>query len=320
MKMFKLVLIWLLFVPYKGYSQWEYKGLTNRNLNSIVVANNKIYVGAQSTMDFEGGIFSSSNNADTWDTLTLNGLIYPHINSLELHNNIMYCSSYGGLFVSNDYGNNWYQVSNFINKSISKIFSYGNNLFVVANDTLYLSTDNGTTWSNIHQNLPLPIISSITMLGTTIFAAYSSYGIYRSTDYGNTWQAVNDGLQGYFGIEPINVLHAVGNIIYAGTMSGIIFKSSNNGDTWTKIYQQAYGILCIKNFNNHVFVGAYYGTIYKSSDQGTTWSVVSQGIPDSLSSYAVNDIEFSYPYVYATTYSKGVWRRNLSEILISVDK
>ena len=92
-----------------------------------------------------------------------------------------------------------------------KSMSSGTNIFAGISNGLYLSTDNGNSWT-LTDSINSPTWDFDTS-GTNIFAT-TSFGVYLSTNGGNLWTTVNnDGL--LYGSRSIAIK---GNYIYVGAI------------------------------------------------------------------------------------------------------
>ena len=94
-------------------------------------------------------------------------------------------------------------------------------LYLVSNDTVFTSTDDGETW-NTFCDLPARdaielVIKGETEASLTMYLAFEKKGIFRSTDAGEQWVLLNDGLMG----RTISAMAAIGDTIFAGTGSGL---------------------------------------------------------------------------------------------------
>lgn len=70
----------------------------------------------------------------------------------------------------------------------------GTNLFAGTNGSLYpqyngvyLSTDNGSSWTAVNSGLTNTSILSLAVMGTNLFAGTAGSGVYRSTNNGASW-------------------------------------------------------------------------------------------------------------------------------------
>jgi len=164
---------------------------------------------------------------------------------------------------------------------------------------IFLSTNNGTTWSAVNNGLPkyppdttrYDSFHSFVVVGTNLFAGSSFCGVFLTTNNGASWDAVNNGLpmflnstNRYFDIN----LAVSGKYIFAGTWGwydyhgaeGVIgkgvFRSSNSGSSWTQTNLDSMPITSIAVSNTNLLAATYFGdVIFRSTDNGTSWSAVS---------------------------------------------
>jgi hypothetical protein len=115
------------------------------------------------------------------------------------------------------------------NTNVLSLASIGTNMFAGTSGSVYISTDNGTSWAAANKGLSFNAVNSLAVNGTNIFAG--TYGdLYLSSNFGASWTAVNTGLTNKY----VNTLTVSGTNIFAGTDGGI-FLSSNNGTNWTAV-------------------------------------------------------------------------------------
>jgi len=59
---------------------------------------------------------------------------------------------------------------------------------------IFMSTNNGTAWTNVSTGLPQSQLLSLTAYDTNLFAGTSNSGVYRSTNNGASWTAAGAGM------------------------------------------------------------------------------------------------------------------------------
>ncbi len=153
---------------------------------------------------------------------------------------------------------------------------------------IFLSTDNGTSWTQVDSGLTLSlnIFKSIVISGTNIFAG-SALGVYRSTNNGSSWSAVNTGLPA----PSVQALTVSGTNLFAGTAVfgggtayGGVYLSTNNGTSWTHansgITSSIVYSLAVKPNGlggTNLFAGSDSGA-FLSTNNGTSWTPVNSGL------------------------------------------
>ncbi len=100
---------------------------------------------------------------------------------------------------------------------------------------IFLSTNNGTSWTSANSNITnIYGVSSIAVNGTSIFASTQD-GVYLSTNKGSSWVAIDSGLNINVYDFTVNVLAINGTNLFAGGESGSVFLSTDNGKSWTAV-------------------------------------------------------------------------------------
>ncbi|MBL0257855.1 MAG: hypothetical protein IPQ03_10165 [Bacteroidetes bacterium] len=77
--------------------------------------------------------------------------------------------------------------------TILSIAASGNNVFASTNQGLFLSSDNGNSWSSINIGLTNSLVRTIVVSGSSVFIGNDD-GVFLSTNNGGNWIAVNTGL------------------------------------------------------------------------------------------------------------------------------
>jgi hypothetical protein len=222
---------------------------------------------------------------------------------------------------------------------------------------IYLSTDNGSSWTDVNNGLP-PVtatdVYALAIIGSNIFAG-TYHGVYLSTNNGASWNLMNNGLPAF---PTVTSLAVNGTVIYAGTYEGV-YISTNNGSSW---FPAVTGlplnplVTALVTSGANILVGIYAsnGGVYLSTNNGNSWTAVNSGITDStIRSFAVSgtnifagtnngvflstnngnswisvnsglppnimiaSMAISGSVLYAGTIGNAVWKRPLSEMVTS---
>ena len=219
----------------------------------------------------------------------------------------------------------WIQTNGPYGGLVQCLASDGTNIFAGTNSGgVYLSANNGQSWSAANSGLPIGSLGSIAINGSMIFGAAFENGVFLSTNNGTNWSAVNSGLANRIvwcvaakdslilagtdnGIflsndngsnwiptsAPLPITNTVrglafgGGKIFAGMDgSGDGFCSTDTGKSWTKLNLESHGVIsCIVVHEPNVYIGTSTG-IFVSADSGATWTL---GIFGNINSLAVND-------------------------------
>ena len=180
-------------------------------------------------------------------------------------------------------------------------------LFAGVNGDVYVSTDNGATWTSGGATISGNVYQITSTLNGNLYAGTDT-GVYVSTDDGGTWTAVNTGL-GAGPVLSIAGTNAVTNIIYAATSSGL-YKSSNAGATWTiTAMTQNVNAVAVDSAGK-VYTSSPYVNVFKSVNAGTTFTVIATGLPLHMSFVLVQQISVNplNQNVYIGTASQGIYK------------
>ncbi|MCW8961215.1 MAG: hypothetical protein OQK29_06605, partial [Ignavibacteriaceae bacterium] len=129
---------------------------------------------------------------------------------------------------------------------------------------VYISTDDGVSWTARNAGIETYGISSIISFQGYIFAGTFGGGVYRSSDGGLTWIAPSVG-------NTLFVTSLVANdpYIFAGAGSLGVYRSSDNGVTWEQKLN-VFGVDAMCKSGNKIFESSSNYTGY-TTDNGETW-------------------------------------------------
>ena len=167
----------------------------------------------------------------------------------------------------------WVQMSNGMgtNKNVWSLAASGDNIFAGTNFGVYISTNNGESWSLTSLNNQS---GHVLLINENNIYAGTFHGVFKSTNDGQNW--VQIGLSN----RSIWALTIHGNNIFAGTDFGHgVYRSTNNGLSWT---QTSLGdtnfISSLVMSGNNIFAGDWASnSVFLSSDTGNTWTQISLG-------------------------------------------
>ncbi len=184
----------------------------------------------------------------------------------------------------------------------------------VAQGGLWKTTNNGTSWTPLTDNLPITRISDITLdpanpntiyisvcdfeyIGVSLFLngrkrhTHYGLGVYKSTDGGTTWAPTGLTFQLTNGdaslIRKVLVSPTNSNELCAAGANGM-YRSSNAGTTWTKVMDSLFWDLHQDPVNANILYASTgwvmnsnqgNAAVYKSTNFGNTWTMLSTGMP-----------------------------------------
>jgi len=285
------------------FAQWQpTSGPYGGDIRSMVIdpISSNVFVGTN-----KGGVFLSTNNANSWTRLNTGIYSSIAVYSLAISGNTIYAGTYGsGIYKSTDNGNSWITVNTGLDNGIfvRSLAVNGDKVYAGTNNGIFFSDDNGNSWVPINNGLTNLFINSILIKGDNIYAGSSGGGIFKSTNNGSSWVSMNNGLSE--NSLTINVLAIIDNNIYAGTGGGL-FMSDNDGQSWSNIYLNLNtSVNSIAKKGNSLFIGTYFKGVFRSIDNGVNWSPINNGIKtnDVISSIIINGNS-----LLAATWGKGIF-------------
>ncbi|MCU7493716.1 MAG: T9SS type A sorting domain-containing protein [Ignavibacteria bacterium] len=203
-----------------------------------------------------------------------------------------------GIFLSTDNGKSWSKI-----KNIFPEYNYVTSVAAPGSNTI-AGTGEGlylSTDNGINWTMlnSGPIYArAFASTGTRIFCAGDN-GLYYSTDNGNTWTKLTDAPAVY---TPVNALAALGSIIFTGTdaapeNSGV-YLSTDNGQSWAK----ADSGLSNKMVTSFAVIDSNifagtHGGVFLSTNHGASWSSVSTGLVNTY----VTTLAVSGKHLFAGT-------------------
>ena len=192
-----------------------------------------------------------------------NGLVGYNVYSIAVCGNNIFAGTNNHVCLSTDNGANWNDML-WTGNNVQSLLINGMNIFAgTSGGGVYLSTDNGTTWTQINNGLSNSVITSIAAIGTNIFAGTSS-GVFLSTDNGANWVQVNNGLTN----TNVRALSVYGSNIFAGAgngSSGGVFLSTDNGTNWAQVGLSNYYVRSLAVGGDNIIAGVDLAGVWMMS-------------------------------------------------------
>jgi ligand-binding sensor domain-containing protein len=170
----------------------------------------------------------------------------------------------------------------------------GANIFAGTDQGVFLSTNNGTNWTEVNTGLPNIIVSALAVSGTNLFAGTWGDGVFLSTNNGTSWTAANTPFSRF------SQMLQVDTILFSGTDEGV-FLSANNGASWTKVNAGLTdtNVVALAISGINLFAGTRGGGFFLSTNNGTSWTEVNT----DLTNTSVNSLAVSGTNLFAGTYA-----------------
>jgi photosystem II stability/assembly factor-like uncharacterized protein len=175
----------------------------------------------------------------------------------------------------------------------------GTNLFAATDSSgVFLSTNNGASWTEVNTGLTNPYVYALAVSGTDLFAGTRGGGVFLSTNNGTSWTEVNTGLTNP---DVRALVPDLSGNLFAGTSGGGVFISTNNGTNWTQTGLAPY-VYALAVSGTNLFAGTPSG-VFLSTNNGTSWTAVNTG----LTNVGVRALAVSGTNLFAGTEGDGVW-------------
>jgi photosystem II stability/assembly factor-like uncharacterized protein len=219
-----------------------------------------------------------------------------------------------GVFITTDNGNSFKGYGTLAaiqshNDSISVDFSDPQRKTLLSGgheqkQTLFLSTDAGSTWANIGTSLPaglgfctttLVVDSKTFLVGCAASWSGAAGAILRSTDGGTSWtQASAKSVSG----QP---LWASDGSMYWAAEGGGMMKSTNQGVAWTQVADaNTAGTLRPLELPDGRIASTQGSMIVVSADKGMTWKNVSTAMPYTATGFSYSPFRNAFFIWYFT--------------------
>lgn len=183
---------------------------------------------------------------------------------------------HGGLVTSDDLGATWTQAEE-IGSFAGSVIEHAGALFIVANDSLYSSVNNGDSWSLVNPSTPM-LTRRLFSDGNTLYAS-GTYGVFTSTNNGLSFERQASGYLGN-SILDVNCL----NEVYFCT-PGQAAKSSDHGNSFTYLngpvgpFTDLAQVNSFTIANQQLYALTNFGP-YRSADGGNTFESIENNMPD----------------------------------------
>ncbi len=302
-------------------NQWDQKidGMTCSNVGALRATDSFIYANC-------GGDVDLSRDKQNWANVT------PRIDSIPTNasdcwlfeNKIMcsytYTDSKTLKFVtkyvySSDYGNTWRDRSGLPIKwssdSSSHLTRNGTRLFSTNHGTPIYSDNNGTTWINI-KNADKNCSPSLIGDGPNFYVSGCDriYSFDDSFNYKMAFDLTDTRVAG-------GVMFLQDGVLFSSTNLAHLYCSLDSGKSWSdanygiESIDQLYGFI---NDKRKFYISTDKG-MFVTKNYGKYW----QRIDDSTIGIEVFQIAINNDTLYAATGGKGVWKRPLNSIYLSVE-
>ncbi len=244
----------------------------------------------------------------------------------------MYCCiQNGGLYRSEDGGDNFYSIKNNINESGNWVTPYVLNpldpqILYAGYENVWKTIDGGDNWEKI-SNFNGSTLRSIAVAKSDTSVIYTAQGdlIYRTTDGGANWSDITSNLPvdqasiTYIAVSDFNANEVW--VTFSGYVDGLkVYTSKDGGANWNNVSGTLPNlpVNCIvfqNNFHHALYVGTDVGVYYTDTTLAD-WEPYMQGMPNVI----VDELEIHYgaDMLRAATYGRGMWQSPLKNVVSDI--
>jgi photosystem II stability/assembly factor-like uncharacterized protein len=285
------------------------------NIESIVIDQNDwVYAGS-----YFYGIFRSKDHGDNWEYVYTEGAVT--CLAISPNGYIIAGKAEGGILRSSDWGDTWqfissdppYDVTSLAIDSSGKIVASVGNPYVPIDWGLYLSNDNGSTWTQVLAG-STAVRSRVGVSDAGLFFAGAWYDAYYYSSDGSTWTKITP----YVDTQVLSIVYNSYGDLFLGTYTGVYYTDDlstwscvGGGEMWGCDDKNLNGVRCLafSPITGDLFAGTWFGYggggMYRYSSLDSNWVKVNSGIRNmQIASLAVN----SAGDIFAGTFGMGVFR------------
>jgi photosystem II stability/assembly factor-like uncharacterized protein len=202
---------------------------------------------------------------------------------------VIFASSFDGLFRSKDTGLTWERLNIPGGEFIARIHPRKPDIILAANfsDGLFRSTDLGNSWEQIFE-YPFEVDCFYDMEfhpsdPNILYGVTYYHGVYKSTDAGRNWVPINSKLNlkpvadCCLDIPQLEVDRSNGNIVYILLPSRLIYRTTNGGMTWQSMsaglnFRKEVRALAIDPKDSNVLYAGGSQGIFRTANGGKKWT------------------------------------------------
>lgn len=216
----------------------------------------------------------SDNMGQTWykPTTDINDWSLSYT-KLRLFNNKLFALGPGSIYVSSDYGENWFSFNTpgITSGGWFHDLYQSNNFFLIgASSGLFLSIDSARSFSPYFNGLPAQIFNLTQFLNTDSNGLFlsGSFGIFNTLNNGLTWSSFNNKIWA----AKTSSITVHNNELFVGANIGEVFSTLDCGQTWNSrsIGLNISSIYDFASIGNRIIIGTGSRTFY-SDNNGLSW-------------------------------------------------
>lgn len=303
-----------IYVSSNGGAKWTHaeRDLPNYCMNGVAAAGGNLLEAGT------GGLFRSTDDGANWDYVQVGDYEWADLSTVSFRNNTYALAGdvNGIAYVSSDGGYSWESGVQVEKGASISAFAYISTYIFASTQPyaaevaggVYLSKDNGATWTRVSSGLPTMAdtntnVNSLAVIGSNLFAG-TGHGVYMSSDNGTSWTKVSNGLSGSL----VYSLASRGTELFAGLFGQGVFRSNDNGESWTHT-TLVKDVTSLMVADTNVFVGTWGEGTYVLANSDSSWR------PTGLTGRYVSAFAAVNGRLLAATENSGVYERPIPELI-----
>ena len=207
----------------------------------------------------------------------------------------VYAGGSDGVFLSDDYGENYLRVDSFPGKDVTtlhtaRLFALEPTIFVGTTSGLYRSTNGGTEWMHVGAGQITTAVRDTAWPGPQLFAATDG-GLFVSEDIGESWERLDAGLptgpllsivvSRFFLADPMIIVGSRGAGLYRSSDGGASFEPVGDKAMTSKTVHALYwwNALLIIGTDDGLFLSDDAGETLREAEELDGHAVLSLSVP-----------------------------------------
>lgn len=263
-------------------------------------------------------IWRSLDFGSTWDirshwktTAMPAGVDYVHadIHALEINpiNNRLYVGCDGGIFWSDNFGTDWYDISSGLGPTQwYKISGFESNPSLIIGGTQDNGSNKYTGSTTITHMLGADGMDcAISHANSnTFFSMQQDGALFRSTNGGSSFSYIQPAGSTGSWVTPVLMDPTNANILYIGYSD--VYRTANGGTIWTNLGSDGRGELAMGTNNTAVIYASVGSTLQRTANTGSSWTTISGGLPAlTITGIAVDPQASNQVWVCVGGFSNG---------------
>jgi len=295
------------------FCQWTQLSPTNTiEFRSLVAQGNLIIAGSEGRQ-----VYISTDNGSTWreSKTGIESVVY--VNCIAITGTGILLGTDNGIYFSTDTGLTWTaRNGGLTDLNVLRLAVNGQNFFAAGNSGIFYSPGAGTSWTAVNNGINNLTMRAVFATGNYVYAGGGG-GVYITSNNGANWTQINTGLPSIATAKHFTVID---NNIFVGTHGQGVYVSQIGTQSWTPANTGTTNLIIEKLITvwSNIFASTWGQGIYVTTNSGTSWSQVNSGFPSLFG----KGIAANSTHIFAggSTDFAGIWRRLLSDMVVSVDK